>query len=177
VTRGAGGLLLGAVLLALLAAAPRPVGGPAVPRQTALDRIREGGGGFRERYVRIDAKEAKLITLAEWYGVNGSAPLPAQPTRAPGSTPGPVDPRALTPVVPPEAREHLVWAVVAHGEIEVAVPAPAGSGQRPAPVPYPWTGIVLDAQTGQVLQGFTRPDGPWVEQWWRLPDRDATRPG
>src|SRR5262249_61709172 len=99
-------LVLGAALLGLLAAAPHraaPLGTPPLmPRWAALDRLREGGLGS-ERYVRLDAKEAKLVTLAEWYAASGSAPLPARPTRAPGPAAATIDASALTPAAPPGA--------------------------------------------------------------------------
>jgi len=164
-------------LLALLLLAPPTTRPPAaapvrpaaavsseLPRGWAIDRVRR----LRAIYPRVDRAEAKLASLAEWYQASGSAPLPAQPTRAPGSAPAVVDRAALRPVIRPESPERVVWVVALSGEVHASFGP--GAVMR-------WGGEVLDARSGDVLQGFAGSRESWPPYWDQLPDRAAGAEG
>jgi hypothetical protein len=169
-------LLLAVALLGLLVLAPRDNGEvrgagaearTILPRGWAIDRLHGLKGEFR----RIDRADAKLTTEAEWNRVSGRAPLPAQPTRAPGSVAAVVDVAALTPVVPPGAEERPVWVVAASGDVRPSFGLSAP--QRP----FQWGILILDARTGDPLGMSAGAQESWPPYWDRVADRAAGADG
>jgi hypothetical protein len=143
-----GRIVVVALSLAVLLAGHRALHGPGPPaseralsRPEALVRLAPVPGAGRFAFVRIDRKEAKLVTRREWE------------RRQSGGGRGPLAPDAP------------VWVVMAEGAMGGApVDTPAG------PQPLTVGGLVIDARTGETLEGFAS-TGPWPDYWDWMADR------